>query len=779
MSRTQVVSMAACLVILGATVTQAQQEPSNDGETATSDVAAAGPQPRLIEGPRDARSLIEIGGVLMFTAADRTGLPQLWRSDGTEAGTRPIAVCRTALFCGKPRRSDFLAVVDDTLIFHDGEGIWRSDGTDAGTYPLAKDGDVAFRDLWPLPTGRAGRMLDNEICATVPDGSIVYLTSSNDCLDPYPQKLWATDGTREGTKRLTEPLPMNLWTFGASQAVAGERLFGVRGRGERHVLWASDGTRRGTGPLRGFMAALAEARGRISADGGEIHPVGDRFVMVAKTPAHGRELWFGDPRRGRYGLLRDINPGPRGSNVSWLYPAEGVAFFSPRSARDDHGVWVTDGTRRGTRPLRLSPPTDDGTVPRVRGIAAGVSVGSSFVFTARDAVDGRELWVADGARRELRRLSDTPEGKPAPSIIGVLPSDGAIIYLHHPAPGTSSIMRTDGTPSGTRHLADVGAAPSAAGGDGPVDVCGHGEDNEPPTFESDYLLFGLAAATDAGCEIWRSDGSTEGTFRLEAVGVAPMSQGVAEVAHLDGRTYFSQAVQEYGRGPLHATDGTRAGTVRLTEAPASGLTTIGDRLFFVATAPGRPNGPTRLWAIDPTGAAGDPAAVVSGAVVDTSPSGDLVRTLPSTLGERVADIEARSGADWLATLDMEDADDRAAADSIRSFVSSLGSTAEDLQMAQAIYVPQRKQVVVAVAIRVPGARQGELVDAVIPFLFSDVIEPKRQRIEIGDRSVIRVKDGALPGSYPKYVLAAGDTVWLVEGDRRHIEDLIAGISPSA
>src|SRR5262245_5344504 len=80
--------------------------------------------------PPEPSELTVIDGTLFFAAEDDTHGRELWRSDGTAAGTLLVKDTVPGIAGGSP--SD-LTNVSGTLFFTVGSQIWRSDGTNAGT----------------------------------------------------------------------------------------------------------------------------------------------------------------------------------------------------------------------------------------------------------------------------------------------------------------------------------------------------------------------------------------------------------------------------------------------------------------------------------------------------------------------------------------------------------------------------------------------------------------------------------------------------------------------
>ncbi len=80
-------------------------------------------------------ALTDVNGILFFVADDGVHGYELWKSDGTPAGTMPVKNIRgrsASSELGNPRAIDgvvSLSATDGTT----GRELWRSDGTTAGT----------------------------------------------------------------------------------------------------------------------------------------------------------------------------------------------------------------------------------------------------------------------------------------------------------------------------------------------------------------------------------------------------------------------------------------------------------------------------------------------------------------------------------------------------------------------------------------------------------------------------------------------------------------------
>ena len=90
-----------------------------------------------------------------------------------------------------------------------------------------------------------------------------------------------------------------------------------------------------------------------------------------------------------------------------------------------------------------------------------------------------------------------------------------------------------------------------------------------------------------GQELWRSDGTKQGTKRVRDINNGPDGSGTEDFAQLGNRLYF-YASDDKG-GELWRTDGTKKGTKRVKNiAPGSDssspadLTVLADAIFFAA-----------------------------------------------------------------------------------------------------------------------------------------------------------------------------------------------------
>lgn len=311
---------------------------------------------------RRERRFQEFGGVLYFGANDGVHGAELWRSDGTAAGTRMVEDFAPGTESSSPRR---FARTEQAFYFVGSRGtsvhLLRSTG---------RPGAVSMLE----------RFEDNFIFNLTPVMSRIFFLVDN---DEGEASLWKTDGTAASTLRLRffhGEYPHDFVAFGNRLVFsAGEGSFGEP---EGEELWMSDGTVLGTrlikdirpGPGGSAPGALAVMSGRV-------------FFAADNGGGLGRELWVTDGTAVGTRLFKDLERGPGSSSPERLTAIQGTLFFSAVTAGRGRELWVSNGTVAGTVPLAELNPGPASSSP-----SDFVQSGRAIFFTAEDSA-GRELWA--------------------------------------------------------------------------------------------------------------------------------------------------------------------------------------------------------------------------------------------------------------------------------------------------------------------------------------------------------------------------------------------------
>jgi ELWxxDGT repeat protein len=245
--------------------------------------------------------------------------------------------------------------------------------------------------------------------------------------------------------------------------------------------------------------------------------------------------------------------------------------------------WESDGTVAGTRKAAWLPAD----LTLVRSLT---TLGVELWFAAFDDQGRPGIWRSDGTAAGTRKVAGIFPPSPSPARFTRL---GAKVFFEaENAFSGYEVWQSDGTADGTSLLADT--YPGSQGYPG-----------EMAAAPGRLFFF---AATPEGDTLWGSDGSPAGTAALHTFTFFPRGYDDS-VPHAPtaaaGRLFFAAGDREHG-AELWVTDGTVAGTVRLTDiapglrsANPRGLTAVGGLLYF--TADDGVHG-AELWVSDGTAA---------------------------------------------------------------------------------------------------------------------------------------------------------------------------------
>jgi uncharacterized repeat protein (TIGR01451 family) len=239
--------------------------------------------------------LTVLGSAVFFRHGNLTTGEELWRTDGSEAGTvivrdiYPGQTCRPAFCFSNHSRPEDITAIGDLLYFSAdsavGRELYKSDGTEAGT--------VLIKDIYPGTDGLGTPFRSNPTDFTALGGSVYFFTEH---FDEFGQsELWKTDGTEAGTVQVKNLNPVEranafrLTAIGQSLyfVACGDVTSGDDGGDPANCEpWVSDGTEAGTMVLHDINPGLGN-----SSPQGEFMAAGGAVFFNADDGEHGAELW--------------------------------------------------------------------------------------------------------------------------------------------------------------------------------------------------------------------------------------------------------------------------------------------------------------------------------------------------------------------------------------------------------------------------------------------------------------------------------------------------------
>ncbi len=328
--------------------------------------------------------LTNVNGVLFFKANDGIHGSELWKSDGTETGTVMIK----DIYPGAASSSATSFYAANGLLYFNandgsnGRELWKSDGTAAGT--------IMVKDIFPGAAtsgmGAGTPNSGNPQGFTNVNGTVFFMASD----DYYKTEVWKTDGTPAGTTLVRDIYPGLNYALNNFINVNGTLFFTVYGGTEGNELWKSDGTTAGTVMIKSLFGGnfdnhcvalgnnvyFLETDGLYKSDGTEAGT-----VMVKER---------GDAYFNVVELLTTFN---------------GQIYFTGYDNIHGWELWKTNGTAAGTQ--------------LVKDINVGIGnseinsfaiVGNKLMFSATDQVHGNEVWISDGTTAGTKMVQDIEPG---------------------------------------------------------------------------------------------------------------------------------------------------------------------------------------------------------------------------------------------------------------------------------------------------------------------------------------------------------------------------------
>jgi ELWxxDGT repeat protein len=277
-------------------------------------------------------SLAHLNGKVFFAADDGVHGNEPWVTDGTEAGTMMIVDLNPGPASSIRSGGGSFAAAGGNMYFEANDGttafeLWKTDGTVAGT--------TLVRELVAGPFGNVSPPIPsiefmNELFFVYHDGGF-----------PYGRELWRTDGTAAGT-RIVRDLwdgsgssnPRLLTKMGGDLYFAAFDAFAGVGFGEE--LWRTDGTTTDTLRVRDINPGLPGAR--IT----DIATYEDRLLFFgADDGESGVELWISDGATSGTSLLQDLRPGPESARPEGFAVLDNRLFFTADDGFRGRELWMT------------------------------------------------------------------------------------------------------------------------------------------------------------------------------------------------------------------------------------------------------------------------------------------------------------------------------------------------------------------------------------------------------------------------------------------------------
>lgn len=558
-------------------------------------------------------SFTELNGVLYFVADDGNGY-ELWKSDGTEAGTVIVKDLNPGEETGVVFSfDDTLFVFEGNIYFRGNDGtsandvLWKSDGTDEGTvmvknFSRPKDFTI-FNDRIYFATSNGlavsdGTETGTEIVLQQPVlgfrsrmtvvGDWLYFVSTDD-VSTSGYELWRTDGTQEGTSLVKNIMVVcdyeddddcharPEWLTEYNGGVYFTADDGVHGR----ELWKSDGTAQGTVMVKDIYVNEED---RTQNDIGHMDVANGLLFFRADDGVHGGEMWQSDGTESGTRLVSDIYPGKLTGVYSYYRVVlNNDLYFTANDGIHGSELWKTDG-------INTSMVVD---IASLKGFGEPrdlILSDNQLYFSANTGMHGRELWSSDGTEAGTMRLNNInqiQEGS-LPLVNNAINFNGEVYFTATDGENGRELWKTDGSEAGTQLVKNI----TTGSGDSYLGNL---------LFHNEELYFTVFESRNPNYTLWKTDGTETGTVLVLDLMPEVFGRGVAGISNLvsANELLFFEGRTDSDTVGIWRTDGTESGTIKLTDLAPKNIVGSANGVYFTTGTEDNDRA-SRLWKSDGT-----------------------------------------------------------------------------------------------------------------------------------------------------------------------------------
>jgi ELWxxDGT repeat protein len=366
------------------------------------------------------QNAVTLNNDVYFAANDGVHGEELWKSDGTAAGTMMLDDINPGPGSSNPAD---LTVVGNSIYFTANDGVhgtelWITNGTAASTTMVA--------DINP------GAASSNPNSLTLGGGyrgfPLLYFMATGS--DGTPQ---VYDAIPRSTPAVME-ISKGLTNISDLTSDGGPAFFSATDVAHGTELW--------TASPYSAAAVIDINPGPGSSNPTDLTTFNNSLYFSADDGTHGRELWEASSPI-YFSLVDDIDPGPASSNPTGLYAFNNVLYFSTNGQ-----LWETRGDDQSTVQITVGPQFSHVTFAPL----SYTSKGNTIYFASYDSDTGHtELWQTDGT------AAGTVQTAPGLQLDNSTPqlyaTESEVYFLASPSSGPDQLYQATGDGTGAT-LAD-------------------------------------------------------------------------------------------------------------------------------------------------------------------------------------------------------------------------------------------------------------------------------------------------------------------------------------
>jgi trimeric autotransporter adhesin len=560
-------------------------------------------------------TLKNVNNTLYFTGDDGTTGLELWKSDGTTTGTVLVKDINPGTAHGYPDLDGFVIPPANNIFYFsavttaNGQELWRTDGTSAGTYMV--------KDIY-AGTNSSFNYYTTYLLGATNTGVLFFANDGTTGM-----QLWQSDGTLVNTVLLKSLAPNIPSSFNYSYIIPKIGLLdntnlivAPKDDSNSSALWKTDGTNANTSKIKDIYISdftpldFTKYNNKLF-----FNAIQSGFSFVT-------ELWETDGTTAGTIRFLDAYPSAGIAEVNSFYVFNNLMFFFNNTGVSyNNAVWRTNDASGGTFKLanyttapafveynnNLYYKHPNGELVRTDGTVANtVTVSAISPFVANGQVNelavannlmffpqktsagttGNELWKSDGTIAGTAIVKDINVGTANASPQNLVALNNNLYFLAYD--GTNyGLWKTDGSAANTTLIKTLDSKINVTYYLGLINV-------------NNTLFFTFNDGVN-GYELWKSDGTTVGTVLVKNIN--PNGSSMPQnFTNINGKLYFTADDGIHGT-EFWVSDGTAAGTAMLYDVnvgvgssyPQS-ITSFNNYIYFIAFS--ATNG-YELWRFDP------------------------------------------------------------------------------------------------------------------------------------------------------------------------------------
>ena len=469
-----------------------------------------------------------IGTDLVFAGLQSDNTMQVFRTDGTAAGTQTLsnfAQSQYGIVTDSVALNGKVFVALESGLSCCQPDLWVTDGTTAGTVQIDSNEGYPFH-LQPS--------------SLRPFGNSVALLTNTEYLGAEPSFVDTTTNALTILDTVSGPGSGALYA-GTIAAMDGFVLYLGGDLFDGLQLWRSDGTLPGT-TLVMFLGVGVQSAS--ISDTIAVTRIGNRAVFLSENAQSGPQLWSSDGTA--QGTVPLIATPMSGGFVDPLVGVVGTHGYYVVSTGSDYRIVVTDGTVAGTQFLTNAGPVDPGAVSNTQlaGDDNLTFINTYYNDTASGTLKHLSAYLPQTS--VLTRLRDTVlGGEDDPPFA----DSGRLFFKSTDPVHGDEPWISDGTVAGTQMLANIAQEIRS--------------NDSNPSYLPDVNGTLFFAADDGvhGVELWKSDGTATGTSLAFDIIPGATGSNPTQLVNWNGSLYFFTGNQY-------------SGSLMRTTGPVSAVTTL-------------------------------------------------------------------------------------------------------------------------------------------------------------------------------------------------------------